>query len=508
VTQPQRKQPARPAAHRPHSRVVIVGTGFSGLGMAIRLKQLGEQDFALLERAGDIGGTWRDNTYPGCRCDVPSHLYSFSFAPNPNWSSTFSPQPEILDYLKGCAERYGVTPHVRTGTELEHARWDDEERLWRIDTSQGELTADVLIAAQGPLSDPALPNVPGIDSFEGKAFHSAQWDHEHDLDGERVAVIGTGASAIQFVPHIQPRVGRLHVFQRTPPWVVPHHNRRMTRWERALYRLFPPAQLAMRAGIYWARESFVLQFRRRAVGKLLERISMRHLESQVTDPVLRESLTPRYRMGCKRILPTDEWYPALVKPNVEVVTDRITEVRPHSVVTADGSEREVDTIIFGTGFHVTDVPIARRIKGRDGRSLAEVWGGSMQAYKGTTVAGYPNLFFLVGPNTGLGHNSIVFMIESQINYVLDALRTMRSRGASTVEVRPEAQLAYNAELDRMTQGTVWVTGGCQSYYIDRNGHNSVLWPTYTWPFRQRTREFDAAAYALGAPEREPMPAAA
>jgi cation diffusion facilitator CzcD-associated flavoprotein CzcO len=491
-----------------HHRIVIVGTGFSGLGMAIRLKQQGEQDFVLLERAGDIGGTWRDNTYPGCRCDVPSHLYSFSFAPNPNWSSTFSPQPEILDYLKGCAERYGVMPHVRFDTELEQAHWDDEERLWRIETSQGAITADVLVAAQGPLSDPSLPAVPGLESFEGKSFHSAQWDHDHDLDGERVAVIGTGASAIQFVPEIQPRVGRLHLFQRTPPWVVPSRNRTMTGPERALYRLLPQAQLAMRAGIYWARESLVLQFRRRAVGKLLERVMLRHLKRQVPDPALREKLTPRYAMGCKRILPTDEWYPALAQPNVELVTEGITEVRPHSVVTADGSEREVDTIIYGTGFHVTDVPIASRIAGRDGRTLAQVWRGSMQAYKGTTVAGYPNLFFLVGPNTGLGHTSIVFMIESQINYVLDALDTMRSRGASTVEVRPEAQLAYNAELDRMTEGTVWVTGGCQSYYIDRNGHNSALWPTFTWPFRQRTREFDVAAYALGAAAREPVRAAA
>ena len=480
-----------------HHRIAIVGTGFSGLGMAIRLKQEGEDDFVLLERAGDIGGTWRDNTYPGCRCDVPSHLYSFSFAPNPNWSSTFSPQAEILDYLKDCAERFGVMPHVRFETELESASWDEDDQLWTIETSNGAMTADVLIAAQGPLSDPSLPEVPGIDSFEGRAFHSAQWDHEHDLSGERVAVIGTGASAIQFVPEIQPKVGRLHVFQRTAPWVIPHRNRPMKRWERALYRLFPPAQLAMRAGIYWARESFVLQFRRRAIGKLVERIPMMHMRKQIKDPELRRKLTPDYSIGCKRILPTDEWYPALAQPNVEVVTGGLTEIRPHSVVAEDGSEREVDTIIFGTGFHVTDVPIADRVSGRDGRTLAEVWEGSMQAYKGTTVAGYPNLFFLVGPNTGLGHTSIVFMIESQIAYVLDALRTMRRSGARTVEVREDAQAAYNAELDRMTEGTVWVSGGCTSYYIDRNGHNSALWPTYTWPFRRRLRQFDAVAYTLG-----------
>jgi cation diffusion facilitator CzcD-associated flavoprotein CzcO len=480
-----------------HHRIAIVGAGFSGLGMAIRLKQEGEDDFVLLERAGDIGGTWRENTYPGCRCDVPSHLYSFSFAPNPNWSSTFSPQKEILDYLKDTADRFGVLPHVSFDTEVEGAAWDQEDGLWRIETSAGQVTADFLVAAQGPLSEPSLPEVPGIDGFEGTAFHSAEWNHDHDLTGERVAVIGTGASAIQFVPEIQPKVGSLHVFQRTAPWVVPHRNRPLKRWERALYRLFPPAQLAMRAGIYWARELFVLLFRHPHVNKLLEQLPLRHMHSQVKDPELRRKLTPDYSMGCKRILPTDEWYPALAQPNVEVVTSGVREVRPRAVVAEDGTEREVDTIIFGTGFHVTDVPIADRITGRDGRTLAETWEGSMSAYKGTTVAGYPNLFFLVGPNTGLGHTSIVFIIESQVAYVLDALRTMRARGADTLEVREDAQSAYNAALDRMTEGTVWVTGGCTSYYIDRNGHNSALWPTYTWPFRRQLRRFDAAAYSLG-----------
>ena len=491
-----------------HHHTVIVGTGFSGLGMAIKLRQDGHGDFVLLERAGEVGGTWRDNTYPGCRCDVPSHLYSFSFAPNPSWSSTFSPQPEILDYLRDCAERYEVMGHVRFHHELRGADWDEDAGLWRLDTSQGELTADVLIAGPGPLSEPSVPGLPGLASFEGSYFHSARWDHDHDLAGERVAVIGTGASAIQFVPKIQPEVSRLHVFQRTPPWVMPHPNRPMTRAERTLYRAFPPAQKAMRAAIYWARESFVLQFRRPRLGRVVERIALRHLHAQVKDPELRERLRPRYAIGCKRILPTDEWYPALVQPNVEVVSEGIREVRPRSIALADGSEREVDTIIFGTGFHVTDLPIAELIRGRDGRSLSETWRGSPSAYKGTAVAGYPNLFFMVGPNTGLGHNSIVFMIESQIEYVADALRTMRRRGARTLEVRPEAQAAWGAELERMTEGTVWVSGGCQSYYIDRNGHNSTLWPTFTWPFRRRLREFDEAAYTLTSPVREPLPTAA
>jgi cation diffusion facilitator CzcD-associated flavoprotein CzcO len=327
-----------------------------------------------------------------------------------------------------------------------------------------------------------------------------------------VAVIGTGASAIQFVPEIQPTVGRLHVFQRTAPWVVPHRNRPLKGWERTLYRLFPPAQRAMRAGIYWARELFVLLFRHPPVNRLLEQLPLGHMRSQIKDPDLRRKLTPEYSMGCKRILPTDEWYPALAQRNVEVVTGGVTEIRPNAVVAEDGTEREVDTIIFGTGFHVTDVPIADRVRGSDGRTLADAWNGSMAAYKGTTVVGYPNLFFLVGPNTGLGHTSIVFMIESQVTYILDALRTLRARGADTLEVHEEAQNAYNASVDRMTKGTVWVTGGCTSYYIDRNGHNSALWPTYTWPFRRQLRRFDPAAYRLGtrvvAPRGEREPAAA
>jgi cation diffusion facilitator CzcD-associated flavoprotein CzcO len=490
-----------------HHRIAIVGSGFSGLGMAIRLKRDGENDFVLLERSGEVGGTWYANTYPGCRCDVPSHLYSFSFAPNPGWSSTFSPQPEILEYLLGITERYGIRPHVRFRTELTGAAWDEDERLWRIETSQGELTADVLVSGQGGLSEPAAPDIPGIETFEGTTFHSARWNHDHDLTGERVAVIGTGASAIQFVPEIQPRVGKLHVFQRTAPWVMPHGGRPLTATEHKVYGKLPAAQLAMRAAIYWARETFVMMFRHPRYGKVVERVALKHMHSQVKDPELRRKLTPKFSIGCKRILPSNDWYPALAKPNAEVVTDAIREVRPHSIVTTDGEEREVDTIVFGTGFHVTDIPIADKIRGRGGRSLAEEWQGSPKAYLGTTVAGFPNLFLLTGPNTGLGHNSGVFMIESQINHVIGALRALRRRGAASVEVRPEAQHDYNAELERMTKGTVWVTGGCSSYYIDRNGHNSTLWPTFTWPFRQRTRRFDEAAYSvdLAGPGVKPSP---
>jgi cation diffusion facilitator CzcD-associated flavoprotein CzcO len=491
-------------------QVAIVGTGFAGLGMAIRLREAGIEDFVVLERADDVGGTWRDNRYPGCACDVPSHLYSFSFAPNPEWTSTFSPQQEIWDYLRGCAQRYGVMRHIRFGHEVLDAAWDEDAQRWRIESSRGALAARALVLGTGPLSEPSIPGLPGLERFEGTTFHSATWDHDHDLDGERVAVIGTGASAVQFVPRIQPRVGRLHVFQRTAPWIMPRPDRPLRPFERRLYRALPAAQLLMRAGIYWARESFVLGFRHPRLMRLGQRLALRHLHRQVRDPELRRKVTPSYRMGCKRVLISNDYLPALTRANVEVVTDAIAEVRPRSIVTADGREREVDTIIFGTGFHVTDMPAAERVRGRDGRTLAEHWRGSPQAHLGAMVAGYPNLFFLVGPNTGLGHNSIVFMIESQCNYVLDALRLMQAGGAAELEVRPEAQSAYNARLQEQMRGTVWTSGGCASWYLDANGRNTTLWPTFTWPFRERTRRLDPAQYELRAPRpaREPVAARA
>jgi cation diffusion facilitator CzcD-associated flavoprotein CzcO len=415
---------------------------------------------------------------------------------NPDWSRTFSQQPEIWAYLRRCAEEHDVTPHIRFAHELIEAAWDDDLRRWRIQTSKGDLTAQVLVTGMGALSDPSVPPLEGLDTFRGTVFHSAAWDHDHDLSGERVAVIGTGASTIQFLPQIQPQVGRLHLFQRTPPWILPDPDRAVTSLERRLYRRLPAVQRVVRGAIYWGRESFVLGFRNVRAMRLPGRLARAHLHRQVRDPGLRAKLTPDYTIGCKRILISDDYYPALTKPNVELVTAPVRGVRPFSILDADGVEREVDTIIFGTGFHVSDIPITDRLRGRDGRSLAEHWDGSPRAYKGAAVAGFPNLFFLVGPNTGLGHNSIVFMIESQINYVSGALRTMRRRDAAVVDVLPEAEAAYNTELEQMTRGTVWVTGGCESYYIDRNGHNSTIWPTFTWPFRQRTRVFDEGAYAL------------
>ena len=480
---------------RPHVDVAIVGSGFAGLGMGYRLKQAGIEDFAILERAADVGGTWWWNTYPGCQCDIPSHLYSFSFAPNPEWTRTFPLQREIQAYLRDCGERFGLIPHIRFGHEVQRASWDDARGRWELETPAGTITARVLIGGQGGLSEPRLPDIPGRESFAGPSFHSAQWDHSVDLAGQRVAVLGTGASAIQIVPAIQPDVEELHVFQRTPPWVVPHSDRRITRLERRLYRRFPRLQRRVRRNVYWLRELLAIPMTRRpGLLKPLERRALAHMRKSIADPELQRRLTPRYRIGCKRILPSNNWYPALAKPNVNVVCEGIAEVRPEGIVTTDGALHECDAIVYATGFHVTDIPFARRVTGRDGRSLHDVWSGSPQAYKGSTIPGYPNLFFLLGPNTGLGHNSIVHMIESQISYVLDALRKMRSQGAHAVEVRPDAFRGWNDALQRRLPPTVWNSGGCSSWYIDQNGLNTTIWPDFTWRFRRLTREFDIAAY--------------
>lgn len=480
-------------------RIAIVGAGFAGLGLAIRLRQSGIEDFLVLDRADDIGGTWQANTYPGCQCDVPSHLYSLSFAPNPSWSRTYSHQPEIWDYLRRLTAQHGLEPHLRLGHELTGAAWDDDAQRWRIETSRGALTAALLIDATGGLSHPATPRIRGLRRFRGTVFHSAAWNHEHDLAAERVAVIGTGASAIQFVPKIQPQVASLHVFQRTAPWVMPHSDRSIRAWERRLYRALPCTQRAVRTGVYWLRELTLAigMTRDPRLLRPLERAGRLHLRRAVRDPELRRKLRPDFRLGCKRILISNEWYPALTRDNVELVTAPITEIRARSIVTADGAEREVDTIIFGTGFRVTDPPTAGIVRGRDAMTLAElaIASGGIQAYLGTTFSGFPNLFKMTGPNTGLGHSSMVFMIESQIQYVLDALRVMDERGLSSVDVRPEAQAAYNARLQRRMPKTVWASG-CSSWYLTADGSNLVLWPDFTFRYRRRTRRFDSHAYEL------------
>ncbi|MGH3900543.1 MAG: flavin-containing monooxygenase [Pseudonocardiaceae bacterium] len=490
-----------------HHHVIVIGAGFAGLGMAIRLRQQGMTDFVVLERADDVGGTWRDNSYPGCACDVPSHLYSFSFELNPSWSRSFSGQREIWDYLRHCTDSYGLRPHIRCQHEALGAMWDHAGRRWRIRTNRGELTCAVLITATGAFSYPSIPDIPGLDSFQGKVFHSARWDPDYDLRGRRVAVVGTGASAIQFIPQIQPEVTAMTVFQRTPPWITPRGDRDNRGFEQTLYRVVPGLQRLVRAGIYCGRELSVLGL---AVNprllKLFELIARAHLRRQIADPALRAKLTPDYTIGCKRILLSNDYLPALTRPNVDLVTSGIAQVGPNWVQAADGTRRDVDTVIFGTGFHVTDFPMAARIHGREGHTLADVWADGAQAHRGTTVAGFPNLFMLVGPNTGLGHTSLIYMIESQVRYTIEALRYLRRTGAAAVEVRPQAQVAYNEVVQRRMDGTVWTAGGCASWYLDPHGQNTALWPTFTWRFRRATRRFEPAEYIAHEQVAQPVAA--
>ncbi|MEV5408094.1 NAD(P)/FAD-dependent oxidoreductase [Thermopolyspora sp. NPDC052614] len=481
-----------------HAGIVIIGSGFAGLGMAIRLKDAGYHDFVVLEKAGRLGGTWRDNSYPGCSCDVPSYLYSFSFALHPGWTQVFSPQREIWDYLEWCADRYGVRRHIRFGREVAELEYDDARRRWRVVLAGGQVvTANAVVAGFGALHVPSYPDIPGRERFTGPAFHSARWDHSQDLTGKRVAVIGTGASAIQFIPEIAARAGRLTVFQRTAPWVQPRPDRATSPRLRRLLRTVPLANRALRIAIYWGLELRGLGFT--VHPRLMRRqaeTALRYLERQVPDPRLRARLTPGYGIGCKRILLSSVYYPALQRDNVELVTDRVTEIRERSILDAGGREHEVDVIVYGTGFKVTESLAELRITGRGGRKIQDAWRDRVEAYLGTTVAGFPNLFFLSGPNTGLGHTSVVFMMEAQTHYILECLRLLSRTGARALDVRPGAQREFNRRLRRRLDRRVWSTGGCRSWYLDGKGGNPTIWPGTTAEFWARTRRVRRRAYEL------------
>ncbi|KVE32627.1 flavin-containing monooxygenase [Burkholderia sp. TSV86] len=477
--------------------IAIIGTGFSGLGMAIRLRQTGHEDFAVFEKADSVGGTWRDNHYPGCACDVQSHVYSFSFAPNPNWTRMFAPQPEIRAYLEDCAQRFGVYPHLRFDHELVNATYDEAARRWRLAFANGRrVVARVLVSGMGGLSRAALPDIPGIECFNGEAFHSQHWNHDYPLEGKRVAVIGTGASAIQFVPQIAPRVARLSLFQRTPPWIMPKPDRPINGFEQWLFRNLPFTQKLLRGGLYWMLESRVLGFAvHPSTMKLVQKLALRHLHRQISEPELRAAVTPDYTIGCKRILLSNDYYPALTRKNVDVVTTGIERIEEDAVVTKDGKRHEVDCLIYGTGFQINNPFPRGTIVGRDGVDVVDAWRDGLHAYLGATVPGYPNWFILMGPNTGLGHNSMVYMIESQIEYVLGALKSMRTERVEAIDVRPIVEHDYNDRIQTKLKGAVWSTGGCNSWYLDpKTGRNTTLWPDFTWRFRQETECFSMSAY--------------
>ncbi len=464
--------------------------------MAIRLKQSGLRDFVVLEEADEVGGTWRDNRYPGAACDVQSHLYSFSFEPNPGWTRQFAPQAEILEYLVRCTAKYGIRDHLRLRARVVGARFDDRDGLWIIETSDGgTLAARVLVSACGGLSRPAWPKLRGLETFEGSCFHSARWPSSFSVKGKSVAVIGTGASAIQIVPSIAPEVSRLFVLQRTPPWILPKPDADIPASRRAWFRRWPVLQWLSRAIIYWRNElnavSFVLE---PGILKLIgERSARAYLEQSVRDPALRARLQPRYAMGCKRILPTNDYYSALERENVRLVTESVREINGRAIVLQDGAELAVDTIVLATGFEAAEPFVPFPIRGRGGLELADVWGDGAEAYLGTTINGFPNFFMLVGPNTALGHSSMILMIEAQVAYVLDALRTMASRGLRSVDVRADVQARYNVRLRLRLSRTVWSTG-CASWYLTRSGKNTTLWPGFTIEYRLRTRRFDLRSY--------------
>jgi cation diffusion facilitator CzcD-associated flavoprotein CzcO len=475
--------------------VLIVGTGFAGLGMAIRLAQAGITRFTLLERADEIGGTWRDNHYPGAACDVESHLYSFSFEPNPDWTRTFAGQREILEYLKACANKYDIYPHIRFGAGVASARWDEASARWNVRLEDGAtLTARVLVSGCGGLSRPGRPDIPGLERFQGKKFHSARWDHSFALDGKDVAVIGTGASAIQIVPAIAPVVHRLCVYQRTPPWILPKPDLPIPPSRRALYRREPALQALRRRMIYWEREAlglgFVSQPRLLWAAQIMSR---RYLRKSVASPGLRAKLEPRYKMGCKRILPTNDFYPALQRPNVDLVTEGIEEVTARGIRSKDGVERSLDAIVLATGFEAAEHQSPFEILGRGGRSLDATWEGGAEAYLGASVSGFPNLFLIVGPNVTLGHSSMILIIEAQIAYIRDAIETMRREGLHAVDVQPAVQARYNEEIQDRLSRSVWASG-CKSWYLTRSGKNTTLWPGLIGEFRRRTERFDASRY--------------
>ncbi|CNF67390.1 FAD-dependent pyridine nucleotide-disulfide oxidoreductase [Mycobacterium tuberculosis] len=469
--------------------VVIIGSGFGGIGMAIRLRQAGVRDVVVLEKAEGLGGTWRDNTYPGAACDVPSALYSFSFERKTDWTRRFPPQAEILDYLWHCARKYRVLEKVRFGTEVTEARFDEDAALWRISTTGGDLEARILVSACGQLNRPVLPDIEGRGSFAGTSFHSARWDHGADLRGRRIAVVGTGASAVQFVPEIAKEAAELRLFQRSAPYVIDKPDRAYRPWQRAVMRRVPGLWELNRGYVYAAYEARALGFiKYPKLMALLENRFKDALAEGIEDPVLRDALIPAYPMGCKRILISNDYYPALARPNVDLITDPIERITPSGVETAKRAY-DVDVIIYGTGFRSTEFLSPMKIVGRDGRELNEAWRDGAQAHLGITVSGFPNLFLLYGPYTNLGHNSIIYMLESQFRYVIGCVEALRAAGLAWIDVKPDVQDAFTREMRERMRATVW-EAGCQSWYMTADGTVVNNWPGFTFAYRRATRRPD------------------
>lgn len=477
--------------------IVIIGTGFSGMGAAMKLRAAGREDFVVLEKAQDVGGTWRDNTYPGCECDIPSHMYSFSYELNSDWTKSFSGQQEIWAYMRKVADEKGIRPYIDFGVEVTGASWDESRQRWTIRTANGDdYEARFVIAGVGGLHIPNVPEITGADSFEGPRFHSAEWDHSVDLAGKKVVVIGTGASAIQFVPIIAQEASQLTVFQRTPPWVLPKKDKPTPQWRKQLFAKVPGAQRAYRDALYWGLEARAIAFNGHLnVLPFAEKIVTRYLAKAIPDAELRAKLTPDYRLGCKRVLQSNTYYPTFLRDNVELNTEGVAEITADGVIDSFGVLHEADVIIYGTGFHVIDAFDYLDIKGRGGVDLATQFReGGVETYLGMMIAGFPNLAFMLGPNTALGHNSVVFMIEQQTKYVLRLLDELDAHRAVAAEPTRQAQAAFNEEIQRLVEKGIWTQGGCTSWYLDSHGKNRTIWPKFTFQYWWETRKVDPQAF--------------
>jgi cation diffusion facilitator CzcD-associated flavoprotein CzcO len=474
--------------------VAIIGAGFAGLGVGIRLARRGRESFVILERGDDVGGTWRDNRYPGVACDIPSHLYCYSFRPNPDWSARFAPGAEIQAYLRDCAREAGLGPRLRLGTDVHEAGWEDDR--WIVSTGAGEYRARVLVVATGRLSEPRIPALAGMLDFPGAIFHSARWDDGVELAGKRVGVAGSGATAAQIVPALADVAESVVVFQRSPPWVVPRGDRTYSASERAGFGADPVGLAALRENLFAEAEAGLGARKRHQPDlDILRRRAAEHLAAQVPDPTLRRRLTPQYEIGCKRVVISDDFYPALTRANVTLESGALSHFDRAQAVSVAGGAYELDAIILATGFRSTRPPLAKRISGRDGVRLDDRWSQGMFAYASTTVHGFPNMFVLDGPNASLGHNSAVHMIETQIGYVLGALEYLAGEPTLALEVTLAAEQGYVAELEAMSAGTVWLDGGCNSWYVDeRSGRLTLLWPDSARSFRERNGSFDPRPY--------------
>lgn len=475
--------------------VLIIGAGFAGLGTAIRLRQAGVNDIVILERAQDVGGTWRDNTYPGAACDIPSNLYSYSFAQNPNWSRSFSGSAEILDYVHHLVDEYRLRPLIRFGQNVEAVAFDEAEGVWNVSTTGGEpFKARSVVMASGPLSNASFPKMPGIERYEGHKIHSARWDHEYDFRGKRVAVIGTGASGIQIIPELVKVAGSVKVFQRTPGWVMPRPNFKTPEWNKSLFRHLPAAQTAVREALFWGHESMALAvIWNSPLTRIAERVGRAHLHRQVKDSWLRRQLTPDFRIGCKRVLVSNDYYPALQKPNCKLITWPIATLSPAGIRTVEGIEHQVDCIVFATGFDVSNVGTPFPITGVQGRVLGEEWRGGAQAYKSINVAGYPNLFFTFGPNSGPGHNSALVYMESQIDYAVKGIQTILNNDLKSLDVKPEVQARYNRSIQKRLSKTNW-NSGCKSWYLTAEGFNATMYPGFATQYARQMQAFDLHDY--------------